>query len=40
MTNDAIITGMAFTYPEPQNMNEMHYGITALVQSGFLKPVR
>lgn len=39
MTNDAIITGMAFTYPEPQDMNEMHYGITALVQSGFLKPV-
>ena len=39
MTNDATITGMAFTYPESKDMIEMHYGITALVQSGFLKPV-
>lgn len=39
MTNDATITGMAFTYPESKDMVEMHHGITALVQSGFLKPV-
>lgn len=39
MTNDATITGMAFTYPESQDMIEMHHGVTALVQSGFLKPV-
>lgn len=39
MTNDATITGMAVTHPESQDMIEMHHGVTALVQSGFLKPV-
>lgn len=39
MTNDATITGMALTYPESEDVVEMHHGMTALVQSGFLKPV-
>lgn len=39
MTNDATITGMALTYPESKDVVEMHHGVTALVESGFLKPV-
>lgn len=39
MTNEAIITGMAFTYPEDEDMREIHHGVTALIHSGFLKPL-
>lgn len=38
MSNDATVTGMAFTHPKPEDLHEMYHGITALVKSGFLKP--
>lgn len=39
MSNDAMITGMTFVSPEPDDMNEMYHGVTALIRSGALKPV-
>lgn len=39
MTNDATITGMAFIFQEPDDMNEMYHGVTALIRSGSLKPL-
>lgn len=39
MSNDATVTGMALTHPKPADLHEMYHGVTALVASGFLKPL-
>lgn len=39
MSNDATVTGMAFTYPNPQEMMEMKSGVYALIASGSIKPI-
>lgn len=39
MSNDATVTGMALTSPKKEHMVEISHGVTALVETGFLKPV-
>lgn len=39
MSNEATVTGMAFTQPTPETMYEITHGVTALIDSKFLKPV-
>lgn len=39
MTNEASITGMTFTYPTSDEMQEMEHGINAFLKTGVLKPV-
>lgn len=39
MTNEASITGMTFTYPTEEEMQEMEHGINAFLKSGVIKPV-
>lgn len=39
MTNEAIVTGMAFTNPSTGDLHEAHHGISAFVENGTLKPM-
>lgn len=39
MTNEAMITGMTFTYPTKAEMQEMEYGINAFLRTGAIKPI-
>ena len=39
MSNDATVTGMAFTYPTAEVMHEIKHGVTALLESKRIKPV-
>lgn len=38
MGNEATVTGMAFTRPSKEVLNEVVHGITALISTGYLKP--
>ncbi len=39
MSNEATVTGMAFTDPSEKVMHEVQHGVRALINSQFLKPV-
>jgi len=39
MTNEAIVTGMTFTYPTKDEMKELHHGVTALLKMGAIHPL-
>lgn len=39
MTNEATITGMAFTQPDEKILREVEHGISALINTGYLKPL-
>lgn len=39
MTSEATVTGMTFTYPTKEDMDEMIHGVTALLEMGAIQPI-
>lgn len=39
MSNEATVTGMTFTFPTEEEMNELYYGVSALLKTGVIDPL-